>query len=370
MPHACFLKVHRMNNKPQINLVHFLAETKTSPSLIALVSAIADACLAISALTENGAIKNKYGENIYGKLTSENIQGETQATLDVISDGIFTARLAATGLVAGMVSEEVDLPIAVHNKAKQAEFLVVFDPLDGSSNVDVNVTIGSIFSVFKAPCKNNLSQANLVEVDYLIAGKHQLAAGYASYGPCTMLVITLGHGTHGFTLNRATKEFILTHPNMQVPADSNEYAINSSNQRFWEPPVKRYVTECKAGAAGRREKDFNMRWIGSMVADVHRILMRGGIYLYPKDSKDTAKAGRLRLMYEANPMAMLIEQAGGAASTGRVRMLDIEPEHIHQRIPIIIGSKNEVAHVERLHKDFDKGNDEPFPLFNERTFYR
>ena len=370
MPHACFLKVHRMNNKPQINLVHFLAETKTSPSLIALVSAIADACLAISALTENGAIKNKYGKNIYGKLSSENIQGETQATLDVISDEIFTTRLAATGLVAGMVSEEVDLPIAVHNKSKQAEFLVVFDPLDGSSNVDVNVTIGSIFSVFKAPYKNNLSQANLVEVDYLIAGKHQLAAGYASYGPCTMLVITLGHGTHGFTLNRATKEFILTHPNMQVPADSNEYAINSSNQRFWEPPVKRYVTECKAGAAGRREKDFNMRWIGSMVADVHRILMRGGIYLYPKDSKDTAKAGRLRLMYEANPMAMLIEQAGGAASTGRVRMLDIEPEHIHQRIPIIIGSKNEVAHVERLHKDFDKGNDEPFPLFNERTFYR
>ena len=359
-----------MNNKPQINLAHFLADTKTSHGLAALMCAIAEATQAISALTENGAIKNKDGEDIYGKLSSENIQGETQATLDVISDEIFTARLAATGLVAGMVSEEVDLPIAVQNKSEQAEFLVVFDPLDGSSNVDVNVTIGSIFSVLKAPSKTDQSKTDLVETDYLIAGKQQVAAGYATYGPCTMLVLTVGHGTYGFTLNRATKEFLLTHPNMQVPEDTKEYAINSSNQRFWEPPIKRYVTECKAGAVGRREKNFNMRWIGSMVADIHRILMRGGIYLYPKDSKDTAKAGRLRLMYEANPMAMLIEQAGGAASTGRLRILDIEPEQIHQRIAIIIGSKNEVEHVERLHKDFDKGNDEPFPLFNERTFYR
>jgi fructose-1,6-bisphosphatase len=353
-----------MTTNIQLKLTEFLANAEISDSLAALICAIADATKAIAALSENGAINNNVGENIYGKLNSENVQGETQATLDVISDEIFTARLAATGLVAGMVSEEVDLPITVENKTSKAEFLVAFDPLDGSSNVDVNVSIGSIFSVFKAP------KAILNEADYLIAGKQQVAAGYAIYGPCTMLIVTTGEGTHGFTLSRATNTYLLTHPNMQVPEDTKEYAINSSNQRFWEPPIKRYVTECKAGAAGRREKDFNMRWIGSMVADIHRILTRGGIYLYPKDSKDSKKAGRLRLMYEANPMAMLIEQAGGAATTGRARILDVQPEAIHQRIPIIIGSKNEVAHVERLHKDFDKGTDEPFPLFNERTFYR
>ena len=345
--------------KTQISLASFLREAHTSASLACLMCAIAEASQAISALTENGAIENKNGENIYGKLNSENVQGETQATLDVICDEIFTARLASTGLVAGMVSEEVDLPIAFENKTSKAEFVVFFDPLDGSSNVDVNVSIGSIFSVFKAP-KSILNQA-----DYLITGNQQVAAGYAIYGPCTMLIITTGMGTHGFTLNRTTKDFLLTHPNMQVPEDTKEYAINSSNQRFWESPVQRYITECKSGAAGRREKDFNMRWIGSMVADIHRILTRGGIYLYPKDSKDSAKPGRLRLMYEANPMAMLVEQAGGAASTGRMRILDVPPEHIHQRIPIIIGSKNEVEHIERYHAAFDKGTDEPFLLFKK-----
>ncbi len=345
-----------MKNKSKISLVSFLAESQTNKSLATLMCAIAEASQAISALVENGALAG-----IYGKLNSENVQGETQAKLDIVCDEIFTARLAATGLVAGMVSEEVDLPVSLKSKA---EYLVMFDPLDGSSNVDVNVSIGSIFSVFKAP------QKNIEAPDYLIAGNQQLAAGYAIYGPCTMLVITVGDGTHGFTLDRTSKEYLLTHHNMQVPADTQEYAINSSNQRFWEPPIKRYITECKAGAVGRREKDFNMRWVGSMVADIHRILTRGGIYLYPKDSKDAAKPGRLRLMYEANPMAMLIEQAGGSATTGRLRILDVQPEAVHQRIPIIIGSKNEVAHVERLHKDFDKGNDEPFPLFNERTFYR
>lgn len=345
-----------MKNKSKISLVNYLAQSQTNKSLAALMCAIAEASQAISALVENGALAG-----IYGKLNSENVQGETQAKLDIVCDEILIARLAATGLVAGIVSEEVDLPISLQSKA---EYLVMFDPLDGSSNVDVNVSIGSIFSIFKAP------QKNIEASDYLISGNQQLAAGYAVYGPCTMLVITVGDGTHGFTLDRASKEYLLTHQNMQVPADTQEYAINSSNQRFWEPPIKRYITECKAGAAGRREKDFNMRWIGSMVADIHRILTRGGIYLYPKDSKDAAKPGRLRLMYEANPMAMLIEQAGGSATTGRLRILEVQPETIHQRIPIIIGSKNEVAHVERLHKDFDKGNDEPFPLFNERTFYR
>lgn len=345
--------------KDQISLLSFLQDADCSASLATLLGAISEASQVISALTENGALAD-----IYGKLDSENVQGETQAILDVVCDEIFTKRLVATGLVAGMVSEEVDLPIEIENKTAKAEFLVFIDPLDGSSNVDVNMSIGSIFSVYEAP------KATLNEADYLIAGKQQVAAGYAIYGPCTMLVITTGQGTHGFTLDRANKQFLLTHPKMQVPVDASEYAINSSNQRFWEAPIKRYITECKAGVFGRREKDFNMRWIGSMVAEIHRILTRGGIYLYPRDSKDSTMPGRLRLMYEANPMAMLIEQAGGAASTGRMRLLDVQPEHIHQRIPIIIGSKNEVEHVERYHAAFDKGTDEPFPLFNERTFYR
>lgn len=340
-----------MKNQSQINLVDFLQEAKVNGSLIALMSAIGGATQAIASLIENGTI-----DNVYGKLDNKNIQGEIQTTLDVMSDKIFTARLAATGLVAGMVSEEVDAPITIENQSNEAKFLVIFDPLDGSSNADVNGSIGTIFSILHSPNKSKLAEA-----DYLIDGKKQIAAGYALYGPCTMLVITTGNGTHGFTLQQTSKQFLLTHPNMKVPEDTQEYAINSSNQRFWEPPIKLYINECKSGTTGKCEKDFNMRWVGSMVAEIHRILMRGGIYLYPKDNKDPAKLGRLRLMYEASPMALLIEQAGGAASTGRERILDIQPEEIHQRIAIIIGSKNEVEKAVHYHKDYDKGNGEPFP---------
>jgi fructose-1,6-bisphosphatase I / sedoheptulose-1,7-bisphosphatase len=331
------------------DLKNYLAASAASPSLAYLLCEIAAAVKEISALILDGALAD-----IYGKLSTENVQGETQATLDVISDKIITDRLAASGLVAGMVSEEVVLPITLKNQSSKHDFLVIHDPLDGSSNVDVNVSIGTIFSVFKAPKNTNSDTTNLTEADYLIAGEQQLAAGYANYGPCTMLVITIGDGTHGFTLNHATNEFLLTHPNMQVPENAQEYAINNSNQRFWQPPIKRYITECEAGTEGPRGKNFNMRWIASMVADIHRVLMRGGVYLYPKDSKDTSKAGRLRLMYEANPMAMLIEQAGGAASTGRARILDVKPEAIHQRIPVMMGSKNEIELLVRYHEAYDK----------------
>lgn len=333
----------------QIALNLFLADHTINPSLRVVMQSIAQASIEIALLIENGAINDSHGENIYGKLTSENVQGETQATLDVLSDKIFTTHLAATCLVAGMVSEEVDAPITVEKKATQTSFLVIFDPLDGSSNVDVNVSIGSIFSVLAAPDKAKLEGA-----DYLIAGNQQLAAGYAIYGPCTMLVITTGNGTHGFTLNREVKEFFLTHPDIVVPEDTKEYAINASNQRFWLPPIISYIEQCQLGTMGERKKDFNMRWIASMVADVHRILMRGGVYLYPADTKDLSKPGRLRLMYEANPMAMLVEQAGGAASTGSMRMLDVLPQHIHQRIPVIIGSKNEVAHIQNCYSNYYK----------------
>lgn len=339
-----------MMNRTQLTLDDFLANAAIDKTLVQLLIAITEATIAIAALTENGGLENTNGDSIYGKLDSQNVQGETQAKLDVLSNDIFIDKLTASGLVAGMVSEENVLPITVKDNHGKDKYIVAFDPLDGSSNVDVNVSIGSIFSVFQTP-----HQQALVDVDYLIAGNQQIAAGYTVYGPCTMLIISIGKGTQGFTLNRSSKQFLLTHADMRVPEDATEFAINASNQRFWEPPIQRYVTECEAGATGSREKDFNMRWIGSMVADIHRILIRGGIYLYPKDSKNLSMPGRLRLMYEANPMAMLVEQAGGLASTGRTRILDIKPEQVHQRVPIIIGSRNEVEQLERYHLAYDKG---------------
>jgi fructose-1,6-bisphosphatase I/sedoheptulose-1,7-bisphosphatase len=207
--------------------------------------------------------------------------------------------------------------------------------------------------------------------DFLQPGAEQVCAGYAIYGPTTMLVLTLGHGVHGFTLDREIGEFILTHPDLRIAPAANEFAINASNQRFWEPPVKRYITECLAGRSGPRAKDFNMRWIASFVAEVHRILMRGGLFMYPKDNKDPAKPGRLRLLYEGNPMAFLVEQAGGAASTGRGRILEVQPEGLHQRVPVILGSKDEVERIARYHGEHDRGVDQPFtsPLFNERSLF-
>jgi fructose-1,6-bisphosphatase I/sedoheptulose-1,7-bisphosphatase/fructose-1,6-bisphosphatase I len=270
------------------------------------------------------------------------------------------------GLVAGLASEEMDDPVAIPGQSKHP-FLAIFDPLDGSSNIDVNVSVGSIFSVLRAP-KDRLPTPE----DYLRSGRNQLAAGYAIYGPSTMLVITVGTGTHGFTLDREVGNFILTHPAIKIPEETSEFAINTSNERFWEAPVQRYVAECKAGKTDVRGRDFNMRWIASMVAEIHRILMRGGIFMYPKDTKDPSKPGRLRLMYEANPMGMIVEQAGGLASTGRERILDVTPDAIHQRIPVILGSLQEVDRIERYHREFDSGTDQKYssPLFKERSLFQ
>jgi fructose-1,6-bisphosphatase I/sedoheptulose-1,7-bisphosphatase/fructose-1,6-bisphosphatase I len=261
----------------------------------------------------------------------------------------------------------MDDPYRIPEQYPRGRYLLVFDPLDGSSNSDVNVSVGTIFSIF---ARSTAGDAELG--DYLRPGSEQLAAGYAIYGPSTMMVLTLGAGTHAFTLDRESGNFILTHSGIRIPEDTREFAINTSNARFWEPPVQRYVSECKAGKTGVRGADFNMRWIASMVAEVHRILMRGGIFMYPKDSKDPPMPGRLRLLYEANPMAMLVEQAGGAASTGRGRILDVAPSSLHQRVPVILGSKNEVERVERYHRAYDDGSDRPFdsPLFSERSLYR
>jgi fructose-1,6-bisphosphatase I len=274
------------------------------------------------------------------------VQGEEQKQLDVIANDIFLAVNAQAGHYPAMASEELE-DVYVVDGAAEGKYLLLFDPLDGSSNIDVNVSVGSIFSILRLPEGTDPSQA----AAFLQTGVQQVAAGYALYGPSTMLVISVGQGVHGFTLDRNTGLFYLTHPDMSIPADTKEFAINASRARFWEAPVKRYVDECLAGKTGPRGRDFNMRWIASMVAEVHRILTRGGLFMYPMDAENQAKGGKLRLMYEANPMSFLVEQAGGAASTGRQRIMDVAPTGLHQRISVILGSKNEVERVASYHAE-------------------
>ncbi len=294
-----------------------------------------------------------------------NVQGETQKALDVIGNDTFLRETEWGGHLAGMASEEMAEPYRLPPQCPRGKYLLVFDPLDGSSNIDVNVSVGSVFSVLRAPAGGKDAEAT----DFLQPGSQQVAAGYALYGPATMLVLTVGTGVNGFTLDPGLGDFILTHPRMAIPADTREFAINVSNSRFWEAPVKRYVDECLAGKSGPRGRDFNMRWIASMVAEAHRILIRGGVFLYPRDTKDLAKPGRLRLLYEANPIGFIMEQAGGRASTGRVPVLTVCPTSLHQRIGLVFGSKNEVELIERYHAEPASDDTYP-PLFNERSLFR
>jgi fructose-1,6-bisphosphatase I len=283
---------------------------------------------------------------VMGALDSENIQGETQKKLDVITNEMMIRNNEWAGHLAGMASEEMDEVYPIPNKYPLGKYLMVFDPLDGSSNVDINISVGTIFSILRAQVPNRAAS----EADFLQPGVKQVCAGYALYGSSTMLVLTTGHGVNGFTLDRDIGEFILSHPDMKIPPDTKEFAINASNQRFWEAPVQRYVAECLEGSTGPRGRDFNMRWVASMVAEVHRILTRGGIFMYPRDTKDPGKAGKLRLLYEANPMSFIVEQAGGVSSTGYERIMEMTPENLHQRVPVILGSKNEVEVVLGYHK--------------------
>lgn len=298
-----------------------------------------------------------------------NVQGEVQKPLDVMSNEIFIRMNEWSGHLAGMGSEEMEDPYQIPKAFVRGKYLLVFDPLDGSSNIDVNVSVGSIFSVLRAPDDVIESGRDVVEADFLQPGVQQVAAGYALYGPTVMLVLSVGNGVSGFTLNPNLGEFMLTHEKITVPECSNEFAINSSNARFWEPPVKRYVEECLEGSTGPREKDFNMRWIASMVAEAHRIFMRGGVFLYPRDTKDPSKPGRLRLLYEANPIGFLMEQAGGRASTGVIPILDVQPESLHQRIGLVFGSREEVERIERYHQEpFEQ--DSGLQLFGARSLFR
>ncbi len=306
-----------------------------SPELAQVIEIIANTCKTIDQALQKGALAG-----VLGSAEHENVQGETQKKLDVISNDYLIDALKVHPQVGGLASEELDEFTPAQENGK---FLVLFDPLDGSSNIDINMCVGTIFSIL--PAQNAVTQAS----DFMQAGTQQVAAGYVLYGPSTMLALTVGAGTVFFTFDPETQVFLLTSDAIQVAADTQEYAINASNQRHWEAPVQRYIAELQDGKTSVREKDFNMRWVACMVGDIHRILCRSGIFLYPYDTKDPQKAGRLRLMYEANPMSMLMEQAGGAATTGRVRILDIQPTELHQRVPVIIGSKNEVELATRYH---------------------
>jgi len=329
----------------RISLTRYLVEQQRVaghiPSeLRLLLEVVARACKSISQAVNKGALGG-----VLGSADSENVQGEMQKKLDIIANEVLIEANEWGGHLAAMASEEMEGIYVVPNRYPKGEYLLLFDPLDGSSNIDVNVSIGTIFSVLKMPEDDR----GVDEGDFLQPGSHQVAAGYCVYGPQTTLVLTVGDGVAMFTLDREQGSFVLTQENVRIPEDTKEFAINMSNMRHWDEPVRRYIDECLQGKEGPRGKDFNMRWIASMVADVHRIMTRGGIFMYPWDKREPNKPGKLRLLYEANPMGWLIEQAGGAATNGRQRILDIQPGHLHERVSVILGSKNEVERVTSYH---------------------
>jgi fructose-1,6-bisphosphatase I/sedoheptulose-1,7-bisphosphatase len=352
---------------------------QASGDLNALILDISLACKAIARIVAFGQLADHCGladtEGVRSGLppgtsgAGVNVHGEVQKPLDLISNDIFLHMNEWNGQLSGMASEEMPEPRPVPHAHTRGKYLLVFDPLDGSSNIDVNVAVGSIFSILRAPQDVVESGRDVVEDDFLQPGAAQVAAGYAIYGPGTMLVLTVGNGVSGFTLDPNLGEFVLTHPDLQVPQDTREFAINASNHRFWEPPVRRYVDECLAGRAGVRGKDFNSRWIASLVAEAHRILMRGGVFLYPRDTREPEKGGRLRLLHEANPIGFVMEQAGGRASTGRQPMLGVKPTALHQRVGLVFGSRHEVERIERYHHE-PVARDGENPLFAERSLFR
>ncbi len=331
----------------KVSLTQYLVEQqrehgRITPPLRLLIETVARACKRIALSVNKGALGD-----VLGSAHTENVQGEVQKKLDVIANEVLIEANVWGGHLAAMASEEMDTISVVPDRYPQGEYLLLFDPLDGSSNIDVNVSIGTIFSVLRKVNNNR----GVSEEDFLQPGKQQAAAGYCVYGPQTTLVLTVGDGVAMFTLDREMGSWVLTADQVQVPADTKEFAINMSNMRHWAPPVKRYIDECLAGKEGPRGKDFNMRWVASMVADVHRILTRGGVFMYPWDKREPDKPGKLRLLYEANPMSFLIEQAGGAATNGTQRILDIVPTKLHERVSVVLGSKNEVDRVTVYHRD-------------------
>lgn len=345
------------------NVNKFLVgEQRHNPALAGdfsmLISDVVRSCKSVAQIVSRGALAADIG----------NPQDAVFKSLDGLANQTFLQHCEWGGHLSAMSSRRMDdiYPIPVENQ--RGKYLLVFDPLNGSSNIDLNLTVGSIFSVLRCPDSGNEPSVS----DFLQPGSTQVAAGYALYSSSTMLVLTVGNGTHGFTLDREIGEFLLTHPNLQIPAETQSFSINASNERFWEPPIRRYVEECLAGKTGVREKDFTMRWAAATVANVHRILMRGGIFMTPRDTRDLNNPDRLSLLHKANPMAMIVEQAGGLASTGYKRICDIVPTSLHQQVPVILGSRDEVERIDRYHVDFLNGDDKPFksPLFSTRTLFR
>lgn len=311
------------------NLSQVLASSSVADSLQTVLIQTTDTCVAISDVLKQGSLAG-----ILGMAGNENVQGEEQKKLDVISNDMLKDALQACPEVRAIASEEEEDIVPANTNG---EYLIAFDPLDGSSNIDINAMVGTIFSIYRQTGDNPAT-----EQDFLIPGKEQVAAGYVLYGPSSMLVLTTGNGVNMFTLDPKTNTFLLTEEGVTIQPETQEFAINMSNQRFWSEQMQNYVNDLVKGKEGNRNKDFNMRWVAAMVGDVHRILCRGGIFIYPWDKKDPSKPGKLRLMYEANPMAMLLEQAGGKAHTHTDRILDIQPTAIHQRVAVILGAANEV----------------------------
>ena len=331
-----------------MTLADFLAKQNTQTQLAKLLLEVAESCKTIADTVQRGPFLG-----IMGQAGNTNVQGEEQKKLDIITNDILIEHMQETGLLAGMASEEMDHHYAIPADKEKGNFLLVFDPLDGSSNVDVNIAVGTIVSVLAASKKDNIS-----DEDFLQKGSAQLAAVYCTYGASTILVLTTGQGSHEFVLEKDSNEFMLMVENIQIPADTKEFAINASNQRHWQAPVKNYIDDCLAGEQGPLNKNYNMRWVASMVAELYRVMCRGGIFMYPRDHKDPAKVGKLRLLYEANPMSFIIEQAGGVSSTGYERIMDIQPNGLHQRVGVIMGSKNEIFTALSYHENFNPDGSE------------
>ncbi|PJO78133.1 class 1 fructose-bisphosphatase [Neisseria brasiliensis] len=316
-------------------LPQHLQQNNVPTELGSVLQSVVSACEDISDKVRLGALAG-----VLGMAGTGNVQGEDQKKLDVIANDVLIDVLKSNPNVAGLASEEEDTFVACNNNGG---YLVLFDPLDGSSNIDVNISVGTIFSILAKP------EGTLNTESFLQKGQDQVGSGYVLYGPQTQLVFTLKHGVFVFTLNEQN-EFVLTQENPQIPAATKEFAINMSNQRHWFAPMQQYIEELLAGETGARGKNYNMRWVASMVAEIHRILMRGGVFMYPQDKRDPSKPGKLRLMYEANPLSLIFAQSGGMASNALEDILSIQPTGLHQRVSVIMGSREEVERVNELHK--------------------
>ena len=353
---------HRRTTFSKFIIEQQKSDQPSDTQLTALLNDIQTACKFIAVAVSRGALLDP---PLYGGAAAGHT--DPARSLPATADEIIMAECTQGGTLGGVLSEARPEPVPIPAGYRRGPYVLAFNPLDDPFNLDIDSTVGTIFSVLPGPANAELS-AN----DFLQPGTAQIAAGFALYGPCSMFVVTTGNGVHGFTLDREIGAYTLTHPDMRIPEETNDVAIDASNERFWEEPVRHYISECLQGLDGDRGEDFDMRWAASLVASVHRTLIRGGIFIDPLITEEPHRAGRLRLLYEANPMAMIVEQAGGVATTGRERILDLVPESLHECVPVILGSRREVERLAEHHAAHDRGEDLRFesPFFNTRSFFR